>query len=572
MLVQATIGHGYPLNRPFGFTPLKQLADGKDISTCCPYDEDFREHFYQQFATIAKRKPKLIMVDDDFRLMWRPGKGCACKLHSARVSELLGEEMDQEKLYKSIFEEKNERVRAAFIETQRESLLGAAKMMRAGIDSVDPTIPGAFCICGNSTEFGEEIAKILAGEGNPTIVRVNNGNYTPAGARLVTRSFYYAAYQIQQLPNTDAILAETDTCPQNRYSTGAYSLHTHFTGTILEGASGAKHWLTRLSAFELKSGEMYRRVLTKYSKFYQALSDLVPKLLWLGCRVPVPARPNHLPVDVRNNEWHICVLERLGLPLYFSAKQGGALFLDGDDDQYYTDEELREIFRGTVFLSAETAENLVKRGFEKEMGVLVRAWNGRYGGTEVLKINGNPCKSQMGLMEIVPLDDAVESLSTVVHVPDGKTREPLFPGVTKYQNALGGTVVVFSGTPKAKFNFQEAFSFLNESRKLQMVKLLKESGNLPVWYPGDAEVYLRAANVLDAHGKETDELFCAFFNIGLDPIDEIELCTEAEIAAVEMLTPDGQRAECTFRNEDGKLVVETPAEILHPVMLFLKKK
>lgn len=69
------------------------------------------------------------------------------------------------------------------------------------------------------------------------MVRINNGNYTPEGARWLSRVAYRAAQQSEVLrKDVDVILAETDTCPQNRYSTGAQSLHAHFTASILEGA------------------------------------------------------------------------------------------------------------------------------------------------------------------------------------------------------------------------------------------------------------------------------------------------------------------------------------------------
>ena len=62
----------------------------------------------------------------------------------------------------------------------------------------------------------------------------------------------------------DIYLAETDTCPHNRYSTSAAMLHGHFTASILEGATGAKHWITRNTATEVNSGKAFRKTLIKY--------------------------------------------------------------------------------------------------------------------------------------------------------------------------------------------------------------------------------------------------------------------------------------------------------------------
>ncbi len=564
ILAQCTIGHGYPLNNLFPFTPYAAFTDGQAHNVCCPYDEAFREHMKGQFATLAAHRPAMIMVDDDFRLMNRGAMGCACSLHLDAIAGILGYSLTREELWDAIFNKDDETVRDAFVKSQRDSLLGAARAYRAGIDSVDPAIPGAFCICGNNTEFGTDIARILCGKGNPVIIRVNNGRYHPAGARDFTSAMYRAASQAALLKGADVILAETDTCPQNRYSTSAHSLHTHFVGTILEGASGAKHWLTR-SAFEPESGEAYRRLLAKNSGLYQALADLLPRLKWLGCRIPVPMRPEYLPAAASGNGWITCVLERLGFPMYFSAEAGGALFLDGSADSTISDEELLEAFRGPVFLSSEAAARLIARGFGKYIGVDVRPWTGKHPSGELIDATGCRCNVQMKRMELVPLSDSVRSHSTVFHVPDGKTKEPLFPGVTSFVNELGGTTVTFCGTPKAKFHYLEAFSFLNYSRKQQMAELLCACGQLPVWYTGDTEIYLRAADIVGS-----EEQLVAVFNISLDPLDEIDFGTDREITSVERLCPDGSRAPCTFWKTARGITVDAPAPILDPVILFLK--
>ena len=76
ILVQASLGHGYPITKN-PFTPYVNLTDGKEVSVCCPLDDAFIAHFCDVLRTLAKEKPKAIMLDDDFRLMMRPGRGCA---------------------------------------------------------------------------------------------------------------------------------------------------------------------------------------------------------------------------------------------------------------------------------------------------------------------------------------------------------------------------------------------------------------------------------------------------------------------------------------------------------------
>lgn len=570
ILVQASIGHGWTLNHMFPFQRYTNLTDGKEVNVVCPYDEGFRAHFKSVMATVTSHKPASIMVDDDFRLMFRPGKGCACPLHMAAFNKLAGTNMTREELYEHTKGTSEEDIRYTklFIETQRDSLLGAAKAYREGVDSVDPTMPVSFCACGSAAEFADEIAKVLAGEGNPIVVRLNNGNYTAAGPRWLSHVMHRAAAQAAVLDGkVDVLLAETDTCPQNRYSTAAQMVHAHFTGTILEGARGAKHWITRLHTHEPLSGKAYRRKLGKYHGFYEALADIVPTLKWVGCRMPVSATPGYgfgcSPDITETNGWSSCVIERMGLPMYFSSKQGGAVFLDGPADAFLTDDEIKELFKGPLFLAADTAMRLNARGFSEYTGVEVRPWKGRHASGEIIHVNGNSCSAQHQVCELIPLSDEVTEESTVYHLADGKTQERLFPGVTAYKNPLGGTTFVFSGTPKTAYNLVEAFSFLTESRKAQLVDLMKRTGQMPVYYPEDAEIYLRAAKCKDG------SLFAAVFNIGLDPLDELPLVIEQPVSSVEYLAPDGTRKACAFHTDGDTLTVLLSVPTLEPIILFL---
>ena len=570
ILVQASIGHGWVLDHMFPFQRYTNLTDGKEINVVCPYDEGFREHFRGVMAKITAHKPKEIMVDDDFRLMFREGKGCACPLHMKAFNRLAGTNMTREELYRHTQGTTEEDIKYTklFIETQRDSLLGAARAYREGVDSVDPRMPVSFCACGSGAEFADEIAHILAGNDNPVIVRLNNGTYTAQGARFFSDLSLRAAAQAAILKgNVDVMLAETDTCPQNRYSTSAQLCHAHFTATILEGAAGAKHWITRLHTFEPKSGMAYRKKLSKHRGMYEKLSEIVPSIQWLGCRMPVSKTPGYgygaMPSIMETNGWSSCVMERLGIPMYFSSVPGGATFMDGPADAYMTDEEIREIFKGTVFLASDTAKRLIDKGYADCLGVSVQKWAGANPSGEIVNEKGNIASAQCKICSLTPENNDVKAESMVFHLKDGKTRQMLFPGVTSYKNPLGGTSIVFSGTPKTNYNIIEAFSFLSESRKEQIVRLLKENGGLKVYYPGDAEVYLRL-------GKTNGNAYmCVLFNLGLDVIDEIELCTDFDVKRISKMMPDGTEKDAAFKKEGELIRIHECANVLDPVVLFL---
>ncbi len=572
ILVQCTLGHGYALNQMFGFQRYHQLTDGQPQNIVCPYDERARLYFKEQMAKLAALHPTVLMVDDDFRLMFRAGKGCACPLHMRAFRKATERDISREELY-DILSDRYHPQRTAYtekyVETQRESIVEMARAIREGIDSVDPTIRGVICATGSGVEFYGEIASILAGEGNAPAVRINNGNYAPVGnlgfSNIAHRCATSSTYVRRQ--GIDTILAETDTCPHNRYSTSAYQLHSHFTVSILEGVSGAKHWITRLDKYEPNSGLAYRRILAKYAAFYSVLSDMAPRIRYEGVRIPIASLPDygltHAPWYTPSNAWSKCVLERMGIPVYFSADEGGAAVLEGETETF-TDEELLAMCRGTLWLASDSAKELCDRGFSKYLGVTVKDWDERHPSCERAVGDEVNMQTQIGAKHLLPISDEVACESMLYHIEGGVKHVPLTPGVTRYHNELGGTVVCFAGTPNTPHVYGQAFAFLNETRKAHLVRLLQASGHLPVYYEGDEQVFLKTGLLPNG------ERIVALFNLGVDPIEEISLYTEKPYSHAEMLMADGTRASVSMRAEDGYTVFETPLFTMNPVILFLK--
>ncbi len=570
VLVQASVGHGWVLGDMFPYQTHVNFCDGVATRVVCPCDDGFKDYIYNVMRTIASYNPEHIMVDDDFRTIWFKGEGCACPLHMERFNKTAGTNLSREELWEIVNArgENYKKYTDIYIETQKESLLETAKIMRDGIDSVNPKLPASYCCCGNNAEFASEIATILCGEANPVTVRINNGNYTPVGARNFSRVFHRASTQIAKLQGkVDIILAETDTCPQNRYSTSAHSLHTHFTGTILEGANGAKHWITRLICYEPESGKAYRKILSRYHGFYERLSSIQPTLKWRGCRIFTPSTPDFTYGRVKEewDGWSLCVLERLGIPMYFSSKNTGVVCLEGDVDSRLCDSEILEILKGSVILASDTAKNLIERGFGKYLGVDVREWKGKIPVREMFA-DGKCAPIQQNTKELVPLCDDVIISSRVMNTLDYNSYEYLFPGATIFKNELGGTVIVFCGTPVAEFRIDKAFSFLTYSRKKQLIDMLLSTGELVLYYPNDEEVYLKVADMQD--GK----IFASFFNIGLDPIEKLEIVCSFKAEKFELLMPDGTTEEIDFTFTGEKYILDTPCNILEPVVLFITKK
>lgn len=574
-LIQASIGHGWKLNQPSAFQKYTGLNDGSTPEICCPLDEDFRAYIRAAAKTIASEHPDHIMLDDDFRLMYRPQRGCACPLHMADFNKRAGVNITREELFDTITSgsELGEKYKEIFVASQIDSLIGCAREIRAGIDEADPKIPGSFCAVGASVEGAYEIAKIMAGDGNPVIVRINNGNYNAQDPRDIAQIMTKLSTQSNALSGKpDAILAETDTCPQNRYSTSASKLHTHYTLSILAGAKGAKHWITRLSYFEPKSGEAYRKKLASHYGFYEELARISEGAIKLGCKIPMATRPsfvierNALSYHDGDIAWAYRILDRLGLPMHTDNSGEGVIMLGGTHDTKFTDEEIKSFLSGKAILDAPAAMNLIARGFGEYLGVNVakRADDAPNVSGDILD-DGSILPALPRICDMKITGEDVRTLATGYHLKDGKDKIPLFPTATLYENSLGGTVVTLAGSTIFDRGLAEGFRFLCEGRKNFLAGLLSELSALPAYYPDDAEAMVVAARLTDG------SLMVVAIDTSLDEIENFPIATELDVKEIRRLLPSGEYEKVGFKKAGDRIETNITLKPYDPQIFILKQ-
>ncbi len=567
VLVQATIGHGWTLGKPFGIQAYVGLTNGNTSNVACPADDRFNDYIYDAVRKIALCKPSAIMIDDDFRLMERTGGCCACPIHMKLFNEKTGLNLTREELAEKVVANDEEGIRLSQImkEINHETLVKTAEIIRKAIDEVDPSIQGSDCCGGYTARYDYQITKALSGSQNRVMLRTNNGHYSVAGTRHYAFASYRASRHVIKIGDkVDVIMAETDTCPQNRYSTSAQSLHTHFICSLMEGCNGAKQWLTR-SPYEPNSGVAYRKILAKNRDMYEEIARFSKTLKWRGFNTFVSKDLDRVISEEFNDGFTTHFLDQMGLPLSFRKDGKGINCFAGKSVGTLSDEEIKEIFTGPVVLASDSAKILVDRGYGKYIGVDVRDWVGKMPKRE--EIYDEPGKwtgIQQNAKEIVITDDKTEVLTRVYNETVGCEPEYLFPGSTKFKNELGGTIYVFCGTPVAPHSIHGgAYSFLNETRKRQFIDILKEHGEAQVYYPGDAEVYLKTANMQDGG------YFVSFINECADPIEEIELIVDKSVKEVYKLNENGDRVKVEFTQNGDRLTLKEGAVVLNPVILLI---
>jgi len=573
ILIQASLGHGYDIV-PNPFRKYVNITDGKEEYVCCPEDEAFLDHFSNVVEQIAAEHPDAIMLDDDFRLVARPGRGCACSYHMAEFNRRAGTDMTREELYEYLTTHpSSDKLVRTFFEMQKDSLVKAVTRFREAIDKVDPTIQGVNCTSADFCDSVVYTSKIFCGKGNPSIVRAANGTYAPLTVRRFSDTMRNFVVRSSKLKNNgvDVVLSETDTVPFNRYAKNARYLHAHYTASILDGAKGAKHWITRLSIHEPSSGKEFRDILAKHNGLYERLSVLADEIKWVGCGSMFMEQeyPSFYPENFRKyheNEWTAAVLERLGIPFYYTDKNKGAAFLEDNIVSDMTDEQIEALFAsGSVFVDGDAAMEMCRRGFGDKLGVNVFPWEKEilYAESFNEDLHEN-CTKQKNHKDIEITDALTETLSYNFAMEDGK-RKFVSPAVTCLDRGDGKLSVVYCGSPNAKFNYGEGFAFLNESRKNQFITLLKRANALPVYYDGDNEICLRAGYLAD------DSLLVSVYCISFDPMDTLDLYLEKAPESVELLLPDGTKKAVSFKEIKKDIYsIDVKVEPMYPVILIIK--
>ena len=538
ILAQATIGHGWAPDEPASYQKIVR-PDGSPAYQMCPLDSEFQAYIRGAFRHLAALRPAFLMIDDDFRLL-TGRNGCYCPLHLAGISRLLGRDYTRESLLDAL--RTDTAVALAYDKFLLDSLMTLAGVIRDAIDETDPSIAGSFCACYGDIRHAVPLARRLAGAGHSPLVRINNARYLSPEMRSFPIRMYHGAVQVAGLDPDTVVLAETDTCPHNRYSTGASLMHAHYAGSILEGCHGAKHWITRIHVFQPDSGTVYRTVLAEHRGFHETLFRAVQESVPGGYIAAVlPSSPVFNPAPDRGNAcgsartWGT-ILGVLGLPCNFAKPSDLPALLTGEDVDLLPDDDLRRLLGNGLLLEGVAAERLCERGFGADLGVTAGPWTGpavsaeRWGRITLDRDLRYSC--------LKPRDPRTRIHSTLLHRKSGVSEvfTELGPAATLFENDSGGRVAILAASGGPGNSLAGAgLSFYDEDRKRELVDLLGFvcGGPIPVYYPGDAEVYLKLRRFADGL------YLVALFNLGHDPLDVIPLVSPSGITAAEMIAPGG---------------------------------
>ena len=588
VLVQSSLGHSYPLKNPNDMEHIVRIDTlREEPNKCCPLGENTVKYMTDICRKIAMLKPTHIMIDDDFRMYTGSYQaGCLCDAHLERISKKLGYKITAKQAKAHLMGTSVEDYRIADIIDQViiDSICELAQKMRDAIDEVDPTIRGSVCVCDADIRYAERLGKIFAGKGYKPIIRINNARYAEAGKspRNFATTMYKSAQQLAPLKGKAIVIAETDTLPHNRYGTSARTLHSNYCAYVFDGCQGAKQWITMTSEYDAKGGEAFRKILAQHADFYEAIHKTqkqIKNYSGFSTLIPEKAYRNLNPFDnigysrYAGGTWaqRLCCV--MGIPTNFVRVGETAGMFGGEELRMFSNEEIKKQLSRAVVLDILSARILIARGFGKYLGVDVANADTRKINFEIISddaLNGNLAGKKMvgaqGIAKLTPTSLKTRVLANFVHIPFGqddiKNAKIISPSCTIFENELGGKVIVcasdiggggwgtYTRYPRKEF-------FLNIFNSIEPYK---------VWYPYDAEMYVKSATLND--GSE----FVGLFNFGFDPLDNIELATLQVPKSVKMLNKKGKWENVKFSVNNKILTIPTKLEPMYPAMLRINFK
>lgn len=557
ILFQSTVGHGGVWN----LTPQCSIeadhilkADGSFDPCRCPLDDRFLEYIRNCVTLLCEEVPAFVMTDDDMRMA---DGTCYCDRHVKLISEMTGKEFTRETLAAAI-EEAGPRspVAIAFEEAQIIAMERLCKTIREAIDAIDPTIRCGCCIAIVRLDYAERETRALAGNTAP-FLRIANGTFLEGALRDAIWKDAFTGFQTALFRNKGIpLLDESDTCPHNRFSKSARTMHAHISAGLLRGLSGGKLWLDQGIHPLRDISRPYEEILGSHQKFYSELMKLAQEWHPEGCAIVVPALDKEpYPADGmtfwEKCSWTTGCLERCGIPSRWETEPTpGIQLLNGPQVDYFTDDELRRMFSGALLIDGPAAVKLTERGFSELMGVKAEPKD-FCGNREVMADTGIAAifhkTASTPFLTMLP---GAEELSSVYFAQyTGCTPQKIMSGSTFFTNNLGGKIIVSAMNPK-EWHHKDVS---NPGRKITYLSYLKRLGGVPCTLPEMQDSRLMCGS-LPGGG-----MACAVFNTSYDPLP-VRITAAKSPQKFLRLTEEGEWTEEKFRMNGDTVETEFSLE------------
>jgi len=561
ILLQAIVGHWTQDLAEKECEPWQRAINIEGtVTRYCPLDPGYQAYIRDTARKLAECRPAVILSDDDVRA-FSPLAECTCPLHTAEYNRRTGLSLTPDGLRSLIAKaDWRSREHMAFAEMQRDTVATVCRLLREGIDSVDPSIPSGVCEpgWGWAKRYIPETARAMAGPNHTAFVRLANGEYFEHAPKEDVGSVTMRTMsRAEGLRNSGLLLLdEADTWPHNTWSKSAAAFHAKLAVSAFIGLKGAKMWCVNTHKGRYPVNRHYTDVLARHRGFYPAISAVArgtsPGGVLIPCRREFPM--SSLAVrgggeTVNSKGWAQNVFSWYGIPYrateefdrdgIYALSDGGFLYTLGKDN-------IRAMLSRRVIIDGWAAKSLLQRGFGELMGVeLVKdepLFTGDYS-----EVRGDfmqfPKSAKPVLFRALP---GAKTLSSFIWRESNLAREfdrVAASGVV-FTNRLGGTVVTTSFSPVLGNTYR-----YSEVRQMYVNDLLDAAGGKPF-----ENSCMNAQNVQVLVRRAPDGTdYLLVENLNYDHENVVHVRRSVRPAKVEVLSDHGQWTPAKFTYDGGVL-------------------
>lgn len=388
------LGHADRGMQPYVGQNFNYLVDmnGRSAEFCtCPLDKNWLQ-YYKNYVTflVKELKPDTFWIEDDFRLHNHAplyGVGCFCPLHMAEYNRRLGTNYTREQFVERVFAAgEPTKERAVFLNVSRDCILSLAAEITAAVKAGNPATEVGLMSSAYDSHLAEArdwgaLFETLSCKGNK-ISRIHMCYGEPSGKDNLWYLNSVSMPVRAASPKNVVVLPEVEHGPSSQFARSPRYLRFALEAALPLVLSGMTYSIYDFIGNGVRESSGYGQVVKEVLPLQQAVLDLHLQFDSLvGVLVPIDCRAAYcLPIskngefsDLKANESKLAAyISALGVSYAYTKQKnlsGACVLLCKDNSHYFTDDELRDLFKNNyVILDGGAVLELQARGLLSLIG------------------------------------------------------------------------------------------------------------------------------------------------------------------------------------------------------------
>ena len=385
--ILSTIGHhneNLPNSLKGDYTPLTDLDGNICEGSRCPNDEHMQRYIEAVYQAMTKARPDFIWIDDDVRLYGHMPitTGCFCDHCLAIFEKETGRKVTRESLKKEF---RDFELRKAWLDHNRRTIARLFTLIEKTVHAMDPNLILGF-MTGDRYFEGYDFdrwAEILSGSKQlPVMWRPGGGFYFDNEPRGLVNKSHDVGRQIAFLPEcVQSIQSEIENFPYQRLKKAESITALEAASHIASGCTGAAFNVLSMYDEPLDEYEPLVARLHRSRPFYDLLVRTLGRSKPLGIHTgwnknSFAAANLNKETWINDNMWtlggsHAYEMFELGLPPAYALDASSVVAFTGDQPAAFSDEDLKKILAGGVYLDGGALECLNRMGYREYTGFSV---------------------------------------------------------------------------------------------------------------------------------------------------------------------------------------------------------